>query len=143
MRCSLIFILSKKRPVFVDWPTGVYLLDFFCLAFSCMYCCVVIFVPFFYYLNLYIIGEMKHRYVRDLTCEPTIYVSSTTSEIRVSWYHQACINPPVIFLLTVPRWCFLWILFSICVSRVSLSYYLSVPCILLVTWWDKLISWLS
>ena len=39
-------------------PTGVYLLDFFTLVFSVLYCCVLIFAlsPFLY-LDVYVLGD--------------------------------------------------------------------------------------
>ena len=49
------------------------------------------------------------------------------------WYHETSQSPPVIFLLTVPSWCFFVDLFS----YLLLSSVMSVPCSLVVTCWEK------
>ena len=42
---------------------------------------------------------------------------------EIGTYRHTYLNPPVIFLLTVPRQCFFVDPFVICVSCLSLSYY--------------------
>ena len=54
--------------------------------------------------------------------------------IKQGWHSHTCLSPSVIVLLTFPRWCFLWILFDICVLC---NAALSVPCILVVTCWER------
>ena len=43
-----------------------------------------------------------------------------------------CLSPTAEYLLTVPKWYFLWIIFVIYVSRLPLYIVLSVPCGLVV-----------
>ena len=62
-------------------PTGVYLLDFFCsgIQFYLLlspYLCFISLV----YLDLYVLGDDD---VRGLSCKPNIFVSWSTSELRV------------------------------------------------------------
>ena len=48
--------------------------------------------------------------------------------------HLLFLSTPVIVLLTIPRMCFLWILFVIYVSRVFLLYCLVSSLYLVITW---------
>ena len=48
-----------------------------------------------------------------------------------------------LFRLTVPRQCFLWILFVIHVSNCLCYAVLSVPCSLVIACWERVTSWFS
>ena len=63
--------------------TGVYLLDCFALVFSFIYCWVLIFALVPCYILIYMFWAMMHWIVRGLSCKPNIYVSWSTSELRV------------------------------------------------------------
>ena len=57
---------------------------------------------------------------------------------EVGTYRQTCLNPPVIFLLTVPRQCFFCGSFFLFVILVCLYHtVLSVPYSLVVTCWER------
>ena len=55
----------------------------FALAFSFIYCWVLIFALSPCYILIYMFQEMMHWSVRGLSCKPNIYVSWSTSELRV------------------------------------------------------------
>ena len=79
---------------------------------------------------------MMHRWVRDLSCEPNICVS--TSELRVWLVPLNMFKSSSNFLMTVPRWCFFCGSFLLFMFYVSLCYAtLSVPCSLIITYWEK------
>ena len=51
---------------------------------------------------------------------------------------QTYLSPQVIFLLTVPRWCFVCESLFLFVFRVCLCHtFLSVPCSIMVTCWER------
>ena len=55
---------------------------FFFFFFAWIFSCTVEYLSlyiFFLRLDFYVLGD-------DLSCEPSIYVSYSTSEFRVSWY---------------------------------------------------------
>ena len=64
-------------------PTGVYLLDFFCsgIQFYLLLSPYICFISFLY-LYLYVLGD-DALISWGLSCKPNIYVSSSTSELRV------------------------------------------------------------
>ena len=59
------------------------MLVIFCFVIQLMYCRVLLFIllPFYILISMYL--EMMHQKVRDLSYEPNIYVSWSTSEQRV------------------------------------------------------------
>ena len=63
------------------WPTGVYLLDFFCseIQFYLLLSPYLCFISLLY-LDLYVLGDDA---LISLSCKPNIYVSWCTSELRV------------------------------------------------------------
>ena len=69
---------------------------------------------------------MVHRWVRDLSCEPNIYLSWFTSEIRVRLVPSNMFQPSS-KILTIPWRCFLW----------TLMLFVTVTCSIDVTCWEK------
>ena len=68
---------------------------------------------------------MVHRWVRDLLCEPNIYVSWFTSELRVGLVPLSMLKPSSnVFTDRSKAVHLLWILFVIYVSCLSLLCYL-------------------
>ena len=49
-------------------------------------------------------------------------------------YCETCLSPAVIFLLTIPRLCFVCGFLVICVCLCHTA--MSASCIILVTWWE-------
>ena len=101
-----------------------------------MYCWVLIFALSPFYILIYMFKEMMH-WVMGLLCKPNIYVSWSTSELKV-W-----LAPPwnrfkpssKIFLLTVQRryfFCGPFVLFMSCVCHA----FASVHCCLVATCWE-------
>ena len=64
-------------------PTGVYLLDFFCtrIQFYLLLSPYLCFISLLC-LDLYVLGD-DSLIVKGLSCKPNIYVSCSTSELRV------------------------------------------------------------
>ena len=98
-----------------------------------MYCWVLIFALSPFYISIYMYLEIIHGIVSDLSCESNIYVSWCTSEFKAwGWYHETSLSPPVIFLLTIPRWYFFYgsFLFCVCLcyTVLSVSFSLVVTC---------------
>ena len=58
------------------------------------------------------------------------------SELRVGWYCETSLSPPVIFLLTVPRRYFFRGSFFICIICLC-HIVLSVSCSITVTCWER------
>ena len=69
-------------------PTRVYLMDFFALVFIFIYCWVLIFSLSSFYILIYMFYELMHWLVRGLSCKPNIYLSWSTSELRVALVHR-------------------------------------------------------
>ena len=106
--------------------------QYFTPVFSGIYCWVLIFVSFHFYISISIYKEMIHRYVWDLSCEPNSYLSWSTSEIRVRFSSSNMFKLSVI-LLTAPNQRF------ICGSLLLFAFHgcravFSVPCSHVVTW---------
>ena len=57
------------------------------------------------------------------------------SELRLGWYCETSLSPPVIFLLTVPRRYFIRGSFFICICLCHIV--LSVSCSIRVTCWER------
>ena len=73
----------------------------------------------------------------DLSCEPYIYVSESTPELRVRLVPLNMIEPSSVFADPSKTVLLLRILFFYFMSRFSLCYtFLSVPCSLVITCWD-------
>ena len=66
----------------------------FALVFSCMYCWVLMFV--LSYFNILICTRYTRRRCIDLSCEPNICVSWSTSELSARLVPLKCLSPPVI-----------------------------------------------
>ena len=64
-------------------PTGVYLLDLFCssIQFYLLLSPYLCFISC--YILIYMFWEMMHWKIRGLSCKPNIYVSWSTSQLRV------------------------------------------------------------
>ena len=134
-RILCLFVMSKILCLWSDTPG----FNCFALVFSCMYCRVLIYalIPFCMY------WEMIHWSVRALTCEPNVYVSWYTSEIRVRLVTSNINSPPLLLLLAVSRLCFLCGSFYFFVFRV---FAILSRLFLAVVWspsWKGLTSWLS
>ena len=113
-------------------PTGVCLLYFFCSGFQFYvllspYLC---FISFFYFL-IYMFWETMHGYIRGSSCKPNIFVSWSTSELRVRLARPENWSKPYskIFWLTVPRRYFFYglsVLFISCVCHAFASVHCSL-----------------
>ena len=64
-------------------PSGFTFWISFAPVFSFIYCWVLIFALSPFYILIYMFWEMMHWYVRGLSCKTNIYVSWSTSELRV------------------------------------------------------------
>ena len=78
--------------------------------------------------------EMMHRKVRDLSCEPNIYVSWSTSEFRVRSVPLNMFKPPVILYWSFQAGASFEDPFCLFMFHICLCYaVLSVPCGLMLT----------
>ena len=92
----MLWLLSGQ-PWFTCWIS-------FSPISSIMYCWVILFALSPFYISIYMYLEMMHWLARSLTCKPNIYVSWSTSELRVRLVLWNQSKPSrKIFLLTVPR----------------------------------------
>ena len=68
----------------------------FAPVFSFIYCWVLIFALSPCFILIYVFFEMMHWYFRGLSCKPNIYVSWSTSELRVRLARRETgFSPPV------------------------------------------------
>ena len=80
-----------------------------------MYCWVLIFALSPFYILIYMFLEIMHWKARGLSYKPNIFVSWSTSELRVSLTLWNWFKPSSkILILTVPRRCFLCRSFVCC-----------------------------
>ena len=89
-------------------PAGYSCLISFAQIFSCISTVEYLFLtlsPFNILIIMYL--EMLHQWVRGILCEPNIYVSWSTSELRVRMVQLNMFKRSSVFLLTIPRRCFL------------------------------------
>ena len=84
------------------------------LVFSWMYCWVLTFAlsPFYILIRMYY--EIMH--LMDISCEPNIYMSWSTTELKVRLVPLNIFKPSSIVLDHSKVELLLWILFDICVS---------------------------
>ena len=91
-----------------------------------MYCWVFIFVWFPFYIWICLYKEIINRYVRDHLCKTNIYLSWSTSELRVRFVSSNMFKPSSNFLTDrLKAMLLLWILFIICVSCHIVLYVLA------------------
>ena len=91
-----------------------------------MYCWFFIFVWFPFYIWICIYKEMINRYVWDHLCKTNIYLSWSTSELRVRFVSSNMFKPSSNFLTDrLKAMLLLWILFIICVSCHIVLYVLA------------------
>ena len=77
-------------------PTGVYLLGFFCFGIQFMFCWSLLFALSPFYILIYMFWEMMHVWVRTISCKPNIYVSWSSSLLRMRLVrHETSLSPPV------------------------------------------------
>ena len=90
-------------------------------------------------LDLFVLGDQTSSYsVRDRSGEPNIYVSWSTSEIRVRLVPSNMFKSFSNFLIDRSKTVLFCRSFLLFVSRVWLCYtVLSVPCRFVVTWWER------
>ena len=82
--------------------------------------------------KLWFFLEMIHRLVRDLSCEPNIYVSWSTSETRMRFVPSNMFSPPEILLLTASFadfFCYLRFVFGFVIRSCLFPYSLVVTCL--------------
>ena len=102
---------------------GLSVLITYAQVFSCMYCWFLIFVFSAFCVLIFMYQEIIHGYVRDMSCEPSINVSWSTSALRVKLVLWNMFKPSSNFLTDRSKAVLLlWIHFVISVSCLSLSY---------------------